>query len=223
MAWTRVNILAEGHSEVQFLKTALVPHLANLELHLTPMLVLSSRKHDQKGGLQRYAVAKRDIERLLSSQPDAYVSTMFDLFRLPKDFPSKESCMKLSQARAQVECLERELASDIGSDMFIPYIQLHEFETLLYCDLNVLTPRIEGCAKGVEALQAEVAGLEPEAINGGDATAPSKRIIKHVPVYERNKKRVGGPAVAAIPLAVLRKRCPHFGTWLGRLEALGSR
>lgn len=224
MAWTRVNILAEGHAEVAFLKVALVPYFAShFDLQLTPMLVMTNRKHHKKGGLQRYAQAKTDIERLISSQPEAYISTMFDLFRLPKDFPNKDECTTLNQAHAQVECLERAFAEDIGSDMFIPYIQLHEFEALLYCDLDVLTRRIEGSNKGIEALKAEVAGLEPEAINSGEATAPSKRLIKHVPIYERSKNRVGGPAAAEIPLSSLRANCPHFGAWLGRLEALSSR
>ena len=222
MPWTRVNILAEGHSEVRFLKDSLVPHLASFQLHISPMLILSSRKHNQRGGLQSYERAKNDIQRLLSSQPDAYVSTMFDLFRLPKDFPGKTACAGLSQVGAQVGLLERALAKDIGSEMFIPYVQLHEFETLLYCDLDVLTPRIAGSAQGVAALQAEVRGIEPEAINGGTATAPSKRLIKHIPSYKRSKKRVGGPAAAAIPLRLLRERCPHFGAWLEALETIGT-
>ena len=64
--------------------------------------------------------------------------------------------------------------------------------------------------------------MAPEDINEGAATAPSKRIIRHVPIYERNKVRVGAPAAAAIGLNTLRLKCPHFGDWLSRLEALGN-
>jgi hypothetical protein len=52
-------------------------------------------------------------------------------------------------------------------------------------------------------------------------TAPSKRIIRHVPIYERNKVRVGAPAAVAIGLNNLRTKCPHFGNWLSRLESMG--
>ena len=64
--------------------------------------------------------------------------------------------------------------------------------------------------------------LEPEEINEGAATAPSKRIIRHLPVYEWNKVRVGAPAAAAIGLPILRQKCPHFGQWISKLERLAE-
>lgn len=66
----------------------------------------------------------------------------------------------------------------------------------------------------------EVQGIPPEEINEGTTTAPSKRIIQHVPVYERSKVRVGASAAAAIGLPVLRTKCPHFDAWLRQLEKL---
>jgi hypothetical protein len=42
----------------------------------------------------------------------------------------------------------------------------------------------------------------------------------HLPIYERNKVRVGAPAAAAIGLPVLREKCPHFAQWLAGLEKL---
>lgn len=74
---------------------------------------------------------------------------------------------------------------------------------------------------GLAALAAEVGALAPEAIDEGAATAPSKRIIKHIPNYERLKVRVGAPAAAAIGLVKLRAQCPHFSDWVTRLERLG--
>jgi hypothetical protein len=65
-----------------------------------------------------------------------------------------------------------------------------------------------------------VAGFRPEEINEGATTAPSKRIIRHLPVYERSKVRVGAAAAAAIGLPALREKCPHFNDWLSRLESL---
>jgi hypothetical protein len=81
---------------------------------------------------------------------------------------------------------------------------------------------MSGAEAGLKALQAEVKDTAPEDINDGATTAPSKRIIRHLPIYERNKVRVGAPAAAAIGLTTLRNRCPHFGNWLSRLEALGN-
>lgn len=106
--------------------------------------------------------------------------------------------------------LEEALRVEAADPRFLPYIQLHEFEALLYCDLSELERRIEGSEPGIAALTAEVGRLEPEEIDEGAATAPSKRIIKYVPGYERAKVRVGAPAAAAIGLVKLRARCPHF-------------
>jgi len=118
--------------------------------------------------------------------------------------------------------LETALATEFADPRFVPYIQLHEFEALLYCDLGELQKRIANSAAGIEALGRNVKGLEPEEINEGPTTAPSKRIIRHLPIYERNKVRVGAPAAAAIGLNRLRLKCPHFGAWVSRLEALGT-
>jgi len=119
-----------------------------------------------------------------------------------------------------VRVLEESLQSQFGDNRFHPYIQLHEFEALLYCDLSELQCRLNNSEHGIAALQHEVRNLAPEDINEGAHTAPSKRIINHLPVYERSKIRVGAPAAAAIGLLALRDKCPHFHDWLSRLERL---
>ena len=62
----------------------------------------------------------------------------------------------------------------------------------------------------------------PEQINDGDDTAPSKRIIRVIPQY-KNEKATAGPYVAnKIGLPRLRRECPHFNQWMCRLETLGA-
>ena len=107
---------------------------------------------------------------------------------------------------------------NLGDSRFLPYIQLHELEALLYCDLSQLQQRIADSERAFAALAGEVR----EEINEGATTAPSKRIINHVPIYDRLKVRVGAPAAAAIGLPGLRARCPHFSEWVARLERLGA-
>lgn len=62
----------------------------------------------------------------------------------------------------------------------------------------------------------------PELINDGPTTAPSKRIIAEIPEYAFQKSTAGPLIAARIGLDVMRARCPNFGEWLGRLEALGG-
>lgn len=57
-----------------------------------------------------------------------------------------------------------------------------------------------------------------QLINHNQATHPKARIKRVCCTYDEN---VAGPLLAgAIGLATLRRRCPHFGEWLTRLEQL---
>jgi hypothetical protein len=64
--------------------------------------------------------------------------------------------------------------------------------------------------------------MEPEEIDEGPTTAPSKRIINHVSIYDRLKVRVGATAAAAIGLPGLRVKCPHFNERVSKLDMLAA-
>jgi hypothetical protein len=224
MAWVRLYITVEGHAEREFADLALKPHLANYSIEVRPRVVLTNRKLGKRGGILDFAKIRGDIVRLMKQDrhAEARFTTMMDLYALPPQFPGWQEARKKNHPIERVAALENALQSEFAEPRFIPFIQLHEFEALLYCDLTQLQSRIVGSDAGIEALTREVLHLQPEDIDGGASTAPSKRIITHIPIYERNKVRVGAPAAAAIGLKNLRAKCPHFATWLTKLEALGS-
>jgi hypothetical protein len=224
MAWVRLDITVEGHAEREFADLALKPHLANYSIEVRPRVVLTNRKLGKRGGILDFAKIRGDIVRLMKQDrhAEARFTTMMDLYALPPQFPGWQEARKKNHPIERVAALENALQSEFAEPRFIPFIQLHEFEALLYCDLTQLQSRIVGSDAGIEALTREVLHLQPEDIDGGASTAPSKRIITHIPIYERNKVRVGAPAAAAIGLKNLRAKCPHFATWLTKLEALGS-
>ena len=145
---------------------------------------------------------------------------MIDFYALPPEFPGWAEARRKNAPVDRVRALEQAFYAQFGDVRFHPYIQLHEFEALLYCDLNELEHRMTNSEGGIAALRREVSHFHPEEINEGAHTAPSKRIINHLPVYERSKVRVGAPAAAAIGLSALRSKCPHFNEWLTRLEQL---
>ena len=169
-----------------------------------------------------FAKIKGDLTRLMHQDrhPEARFTTMIDFYALPAAFPGWEEARSKNSPVDRVRVLEESLQSQFGDNRFHPYIQLHEFESLLYCDLSELQCRLNNSEHGIAALQHEVRNLAPEDINEGAHTAPSKRIINHLPVYERSKIRVGAPAAAAIGLLALRDKCPHFHDWLSHLERL---
>jgi hypothetical protein len=224
MSWLRLYITVEGQAEKAFADQALTPHLANYEIEVRPRVVVTNRKLGKRGGVMDFSKIRGDLMRLMrqDKHPEARFTTMLDLYALPAEFPGWEEARPKTDARERVFTLERALGSEIGDGRFEPYIQLHEFEALLYCDLNQLKHRLRDSDRGIDALRKEVAHLEPEEINEGAQTAPSKRIIHHVPSYERSKVRVGAAAAAAIGLPALRGKCPHFDEWITRLEGLSG-
>lgn len=69
-------------------------------------------------------------------------------------------------------------------------------------------------------LEREVRGLPPEDVNDGRQTAPSKRLLRHIPSYD---KTLCGPLVTSeTGIAALRRVCPRFDAWVGALETLGD-
>jgi hypothetical protein len=222
--WTRLYVTVEGQAEKEFADKALKPHLAGFAIDVRTRVVVTNRKLGKRGGILDFEKIRGDVSRLMKqdTQPEARFTTMIDLYALPPEFPGWEEARKQSVPGEKVQALERAMEREFAEPRFLPFIQLHEFEALLFCDLNELHRRISGAEAGLKALQAEVKDTAPEDINDGATTAPSKRIIRHLPIYERNKVRVGAPAAAAIGLTTLRNRCPHFGNWLSRLEALGN-
>lgn len=222
MKWVRLYVTAEGQSERKFAEEVLGPHLARYSIDVRARVVLTNRKLGKRGGIIDYEKIRGDLHRLMleDQQAEARFTTMIDLYALPHEFPGWTNAKQLTQPQERIRVLEESLKADFEDHRFLPYIQLHEFEALLYCDLSQLQKRISGSEAGLRKLADEVNGISPEDINEGTTTAPSKRIIRHVPVYEKSKVRVGAAAASAIGLPALRRKCPHFNSWVKHLESL---
>ena len=221
--WTRLYINVEGQTEKEFVDKAIKPHLSSYEIDVRTRLVVTNRKLGGRGGIVSFNIFRADLARLMKEDGagDARFTTMIDLYALPKEFPGWERASTVNGGQEKVSFLEEALFFSFDDLRFLPYIQLHEFEALLFCDLGELSHRISGSEAGIGLLQNDVRDLAPEEINEGVTTAPSKRIIRRVPMYEKSKVRVGASAAIAIGLDRLRHMCPHFNAWISKLEALG--
>jgi len=223
----RLHITAEGQTEQAFAKRVLVPHLAGFDVFVDARCVLTSKDKraakEYRGGLLRYEKAKKDIWAWLKEDGHAECrfTTMFDLYALPNDFPGYAEAMSKNDPYERVGVLERKMAEDIGDSRFIPYIQLHEFEALILADPKQLDWEYLEHGVPISNLISMTGGQNPELINDGPATAPSKRILDEIPEYD---KATAGVAVAEkIGLPMLRRKCRHFDDWLARLEQLGQK
>ena len=116
--------------------------------------------------------------------------------------------------------LESEMQKDIDSSLFIPYIQVHEFEALLYSDPAVLHTCLGVYATIPEnQFQSHLAPYNsPEEINDQPETAPSKRILGGYNGY--NKITDGYLIASEIGIDRMREVCPHFNEWVTKLIGL---
>ncbi len=129
--------------------------------------------------------------------------------------PSAERARRLQGELIRVMA---ERLSDLPvAGRLVPYLQLHEFEALLFsdptCFLEAFPKQQEQVAK-LCAIRDAFAG--PEDINHD--SAPSMRILQLFPAYQ---KPVADVLIARrIGLPRIRRDCRHFNAWFDRLVGL---
>lgn len=73
---------------------------------------------------------------------DSFVTTMIDFYAVPTDTPGLEDARRLNDPYQKVQKIEAEmLHEESDNPHFIPYIQLHEFEALLFANLDGLAKK----------------------------------------------------------------------------------
>ncbi|AOR76443.1 DUF4276 family protein [Novosphingobium resinovorum] len=212
---TRVYVLVEGQTEEAFINELMVQPYAARGIYLTPIIVSTSRGH--KGGLTTYSKVKPQIDKLCKQDAGAFITTLFDFYALPKDFPGQASIACHGTNLARVVHIEQHFADAIGHLNFIPNIVLHEFEALLLTDIDAFAEWTDNDDVLAPLRHARMINA-PEDINDSVHTAPSKRIMAAMAGYQ---KTVHGPLIAStIGLDAIRAACPHFHGWLSKLDAL---
>ncbi len=220
-------VFCEGQTEQGFCKQVLGPHLFPTHDGRVHTILIAHSRHRgivHRGGIGSYATLRRDIVNKLKERTggDVRFTTMFDLYKSPTDFPAKDvNTLDTNNPRSYVEALERAFGDDIGDRRFVPHLQLFEYETLLFSAPEGFRNSFENCDYAIKEMKRIVDGFSSvEHINDGEATAPSKRIIRLLPQYKGLKATVGPDIAEAIGLGEIRKQCLHFDSWLSRLESL---
>ena len=220
----RVHVICEGQTEELFVNEILQPYFSARRIFLQPALV---GKPGHKGGYFKFDRLYSDVRNRLLGDTSAYCTTFFDFYGLPEDFPGKHEALRLgniTQKAASIQqfmtaALEAKLGQDV-MQRFIPYVQMYEFEALLFSDPTLMA---EGFCQPLLATDfAEIVAEfdTPEHINNSFVTAPSKRIEQLIPGYE--KPTLGGLAALEVGLTNMRARCALFNDWLNRLEQLAA-
>ncbi len=220
---TRVNFLVEGETEETFVKKILAPHFALMNIICNARRVETGRKKGKiyRGGMTTYQKTKNDIKLWLNEDKSAYLTTMFDLYALPSDFPKFNESKFITEPYKKVEFLEKAFQEEINEIRFLPYLQLHEFEALLFSEVEKIENRLKTYTK--TSLLNRLRKIldecrNPELINEGSTTAPSKRIQELYPNY--NKPVFGSLISEDIGLQTIRDKCMHFNSWIEKIESL---
>ncbi|MNF93028.1 hypothetical protein D3C84_756880 [compost metagenome] len=132
------------------------------------------------------------------------------------------------RSRAQLEDAilagVRNCTTGFDERFVLPYVQMHEFEGLLFSDVEQFEFVLDGWNARSRAALLEVyqAFETPEDINDSPETAPSKRILR---IFEPGtySKTEHGPLIAeAIGIDQIRAQCPQFDAWMDQLQAWGK-
>lgn len=218
-----INILCEGPTEENFVKKVLSPYFRSLEAIVKPRQVTTNRKLRVTGGMTSYAKIKNDFEywRRENSRDmhnHHIYTSMFDYYQLPVDFPGFPPSG--NDAMSRVIYLEHKLAENLDFSAFLPYIQLHGFEALVFAGLEYLKIDHPNQDKVIKKLEQELqqCGRKPENVNNRPETAPSKRLIAALGKY--NKTKTGPMVTAMVGINGLKAQCPHFRGWIEKLEKM---
>ncbi len=215
-------IIGEGKTEQDFCKDVLQHHFLSRGIIIhTPTIKKTS------GGIVSWSVLREEIENYLTSSGAVMVTTLIDYYGIHDhhEFPSWEAAKAKVSRSERMDLIEEGMKADLNDRIryrFIPYVQLHEFEALLFSDGKVFDQNFEPNEfLDYDYLQASLL-LEPEDINDGRTTAPSKRLERIIRGYksdtENNKVFYGSLLAHDIGLQKIRSKCPRFNAWIAKLE-----
>jgi hypothetical protein len=190
----RLHIVVEGQTEKEFVDEVLMSAFSPLGIIPDARCVATSRKGGRKhsgGAINRsYIKLKNDLINWIKEDrnADARFSMMIDLYGLAPDFPGYKESRQQSTSQEKVNILEKRFSEEINDYRFIPYIQLHEFEALLFAEPEKFATAYPNRQNQIQQLIEIRSQFEsPEDINEGRKTAPSKRIKAILPEYENSR------------------------------------
>ena len=217
----RVNVIVEGPTEESFIKNILAPYFWPSATYVIPFVL---GVPGRKGGNVNYGRVRKDILLQLKQDREAYCSTMLDLYGLGAGFPGASVTTHLAGTERATH-IERAIYQDIATAApelrpdrrFILYLQVHEYEALLFSDTDAFTSALGRSDLAKQFGNVRAAFDTPEDINDDPNTAPSKRILASYPSY---KKVIEGTVAAKmVSLKKMLQECPHFRNWVERLFA----
>jgi hypothetical protein len=216
----RIIVICEGPTETEFCKDVLNPYLSAQNIYLQTPLVKKSG-----GGIVPWSNLKKQIENHLLQDNQAIVTTLIDYYGINArfQFPRWDEAHKQIDKNMRMEILESGMLQSITGNLnnrFLPYIQLHEFEGLLFNNMSSFLNHIPDSDFINKTELSNIINQypNPELINDTPDNAPSYRLKRLIKGY--NKIVYGSILAQEIGLARLKDKSPRFNQWILKLESI---
>lgn len=216
----RVIVICEGPTEQQFCNTVLKPWFLQKNIEIQPPLIKKS-----SGGIVHWAALKKEIESHLKQDTSALVTMLVDYYGIPAgyNFPEWSRAHEEADKTRRMRILERGMLEAIPDRLrrrFIPYLQLHEFEGILFSDKDVFL-RTFGREEFTDLpgfLHIFDEFPNPENINDRPESCPSRRLSQHIQGY--NKVLYGAILAEEIGIETIISKCPRFALWINSIPGV---
>lgn len=179
----RLIIICEGQTEVEFCKDVLLKYFIQKKILIQTPLIKKSG-----GGIVPWSSLKRQIELHLK-ETDVFVTTFIDYYGIPDNYnyPNWVKSKGIEDKNLRMDFLEKAMRESINHTRYIPYIQLHEFEGLLFNNIAIFDQNFNPSelSSREELVQILYLYPNPELINDSSITAPSKRLKKIISGYSK--------------------------------------
>jgi len=211
-------IYCEGQTEESFVKNSLIPHFSQKGIMLYPIICRTKEGPSGifRGGLTDYNKAVKEIKKLCTQHPNENITSFIDYYGL-HNIP--QVSYQGTDKYQLILSIEQKFYEDVGCRNFIPYISLHEFESLLFTKPEEFAYLKPTAVAKFKTILSEF-NNNPEMINSGRETAPSKRILKEIDNY--SKVLDGNTIAKNLTLLEIRNSCKHFNSWITNLENIES-
>jgi hypothetical protein len=130
-------IIVEGPTELEFIDRILIPYFNSqgITTHIQGVAITMSGGGNGFNNIRHF---ENTIRPILNYQNEPIITTLIDYFRLNSEtkLPGFLECSQKSTTDNKIECLEVRLNDVVQKikpySYFIPYIQKHEMETLMF-------------------------------------------------------------------------------------------
>lgn len=204
----QILFLVEGKTEKLFCEDELIKYFKQPNYFLTASILLQGGYHSL------YKTVKEVNHKIKSFSHFDKVILVYDYYGLHPTF--KEGMNSKFTLSEKIEFIRNKFSKEIQAENFYFYIQVHEFEAILFSDTEELVNHFS-LEKGKELeIILNKANNNPELINDSTETAPSKRLVTLFPEF--TKTIDGITLVNKIGIKKIREKCSYFNEFCREIE-----